>query len=386
MAWPDNTTLIDDFNRASLGANWTTGSFDGCSSLSIISSTLLGGASAWPGGYYSAASYGPDCNWYVDISTLAQPTVLFIRCDGANTPDGYYFNGQLGSNNCNITRYDAGSGTQLGASFTITGTPTKFGVSAVGSSISAYAYVSGAWQTVLASRTDTTYTAAGYFALEMADNTGRLDNLSGGTISSGYTLTADHVHFTETGRAANLLFGHHLDSDHVHFTHTGYAANLLFGRHLDAAYATFTHTGQAANLLFKRILGADHAHYTLTGQDTGLLKMGMKVVADFGAFVLSGQAANLLYKRIMPADHVHFTLTGRDASTLFGRHLDAAYTTFTLVGQAATLTTTSLAAYVMTAARAVFSATGYAANLIYSNAKKAGDMTAILFMMHRHRH
>ncbi len=193
MAWPDVTTVIDNFNRASLGANWTTGSWYGDSALSIISSTLLGCASDWGGGYYSATSYGPDVDLIVDVSTITsgQPIGLFGRLDASNTPSGYKFMA-YGAGSY-IARVDAGSDTQLGLTFTCTPVAgDKLGLEIIGgtgNNITAHLYHSAAWSAP-ATRSDGTYTGAGYFGLEIGKLDDRLDNLSGGTISSGIAITA----------------------------------------------------------------------------------------------------------------------------------------------------------------------------------------------------
>lgn len=189
MAWPDITTLIDDFNRASLGASWTTGSWFGDSSLSIISSTLLGGASAWPGGFYNGATYGPDLDLIIDLPTIGGAMSVFARLDNSNSPSGY----QLHDNN-GLYRLDTGTATLLGLGFDLgPNDGDKIGLEIIGDTLSARKYTGGAWG-VATSRTDATYSAAGYFGVEIGTNAGRMDNLSGGTIGAAFYT----INITET--------------------------------------------------------------------------------------------------------------------------------------------------------------------------------------------
>lgn len=188
-AFPTVTTLIDDFNRAAIGATWTTGSFYGDAAVSINASTTLTGVS-FAGGYKNDADYGPDLDDMIDISTASntagdQPNLLFRLANG-NSPNGYGFCTNVGASTVTgrIIRIAAGSNTQLGATFTITALASghKIGANMTGSVINAYQYTGGAWGASLANRSDITYTAAGKIGVEI--QTGLLDNLSGGTISA----------------------------------------------------------------------------------------------------------------------------------------------------------------------------------------------------------
>lgn len=200
-AWPDTTTLIDDFNRASLGANWTTGAgtWFGDTALSIISSTLLGCASAWGGGYYNAATYGPDIDLIFDYSTAGNGFIgLAARVQTGDPRDFYFYHTRPGESSGSpqtyIARVDNDTETQLGATFlTEYSSGNKAGFEIIGTSnnLKAYKYSGGAWGSALATRSDSTYTTAGYFACQIESTSDRLDNLSGGTVGGGGTTYND---------------------------------------------------------------------------------------------------------------------------------------------------------------------------------------------------
>lgn len=194
MSFPTVSTVVDNFNRAAIGATWTTGSFYGDAAVSISASTVLTGAS-FAGGYKNDATYGPDLDGMIDISTADnthgdQPNLLF-RLTNGNSPNGYGFCTNVGASTVTgrIIRIDGGANTQLGATFAITALASghKIGANMTGSVINAYQFTSGAWGASLANRSDSTYTTAGNFGVEV--QTGLLDNLAGGTISSSIDRT-----------------------------------------------------------------------------------------------------------------------------------------------------------------------------------------------------
>lgn len=128
-----------------------------------------------------------------------------------------------------------------------------------------------------------------------------------------YTLTADVGTFTETGQAANLLYGRKLTSDVGTFALAGQAASLLYARLLAADVGAFTLAGQAAGLLKGKTLTADVGTFALTGQDVAFRK-GYALTASTGVFTESGQAADLRTTKILSAAHGSFTLSGQDAT------------------------------------------------------------------------
>ena len=184
--------LLDDFNRASLGSNWTTGFFGDSTpviSASQLQAPTLGG---WSGARWNVSTYGADCEVY--ITAVDQPGTsrsLWLRVGGTDAnPNGY----QVIFDNtafCKVQSVSAGSATKLGADFTITGyaANSKVGFEASGNTLTVYHMASSAsvWSSVT-SRTDSTWTGAGYLAWEGFEP-GLNDNFSGGNILNAYTET-----------------------------------------------------------------------------------------------------------------------------------------------------------------------------------------------------
>jgi hypothetical protein len=192
MAFPTNATVIDNFNRAAIGANWTTGSFFGDGALAIISSIKLGSAGgSFPGGYYNASAYGPDTEVYADIvESGGEEIALFLRCSADNSPvSAYIYKGNMGTSLSYIARIDSGSETVLGAKFTRQyANGDKIGFEAIGSTLAAYIYTAGAWAQIT-TRSDGTHTGANRVAVELQNVNATIDNLSGGTVvAAGGTI------------------------------------------------------------------------------------------------------------------------------------------------------------------------------------------------------
>lgn len=180
--------VIDNFNRGSLGTNWTTllGTID------IVSSTVLGCSSAPGIGEYNVTTYGADSECYFTITTvpgtdqyvsaLARMTTLSIA-----TTDGYMVRvyKRTTTDEWEIHRIDNATATQLGATMTQEfAANDSVGIEVAGTTITAYFKTGGSWSAV-GNRTDATYGAAGYLGAIFGDTTGRVDDFSGGTIGAG---------------------------------------------------------------------------------------------------------------------------------------------------------------------------------------------------------
>jgi hypothetical protein len=187
------TSVIDDFNRASLGGNWSEMT-DADGPLAIYSSTILGGAPAtnYCGSYWNVATYGPDCEAYITYTgagLTGEYFGLWIRAQGpgAANIDGY-----------KVTYSDVGGGslslikvTNFTTEVTLdslAAVPTsghKIGIQAVGDLITGWRDTGGGWTQIL-DATDSTYAGAGHIVIDLFDigsDTARLDNFGGGTIS-----------------------------------------------------------------------------------------------------------------------------------------------------------------------------------------------------------
>lgn len=205
MAFP-TTSVLDNFNRADnadLGANWTTPVLSGDSNIRITSNQAgyHVADAAFRDEYWNVETFGPDCETFCTVSDkqstndrLIWYTFLRVVDPGLSTVDGYYFEMVLRSGNDDggIYRLDNGAFTQLGA--TITQEITQgdgLGLEAIGSTIQAYRRSAGSWSS-LASRTDSTYTAAGNVGIGVhGDDTGvvAIDDWGGGTVVS--TISAN---------------------------------------------------------------------------------------------------------------------------------------------------------------------------------------------------
>jgi hypothetical protein len=181
------TSILDNFNRADsnpLNGSWTN-SWYGDGNWKLASNSIVGAVGNFVGARYNAATYGPDCEVYVSIPT-ADPSDfrMFLRVTGPDaTPTGYCF--ETSSNVGSISEVNAGSRTQLGVTFGCTlSNGDKLGFRAIGSSLTAWQYTSGSWS-LLATRTDSTHTGAGYLAFEDAYNLQVLDDFGGGTVVNG---------------------------------------------------------------------------------------------------------------------------------------------------------------------------------------------------------
>ena len=188
MPFP-TTGLIDDFNRANdstLGANWTADPLTrGLASCSITSNEASG---VIDDDWYNAATYGPDCEAYVDLSVVAANVEIFLRVlnpGSADACDGYslFIDTGASPDAWMIKRTDNDVQTTLGASVNQNiANGEKFGIEAIGSTIKGYHYTAGAWSEKI-SRTDATYNSAGSLAMFIGNSSAaRMDNFSGGTV------------------------------------------------------------------------------------------------------------------------------------------------------------------------------------------------------------
>lgn len=185
MAFP-TTSVLDDFNRADTGpppsTSWTSNLVVG-DTLQVISNQL--GASAAGDAYWNVATYGPDSEIYVAVPVL--PTSgfrLFIRVaqPGETTVDAYSIDFFPTITEIRFQRWADGAPTQLGASISYAlNANDRTGFEALGSDLTYYRDTGGGFAAV-DSRSDSTYSSAGYIGIRLQDTTERLDNFGGGTV------------------------------------------------------------------------------------------------------------------------------------------------------------------------------------------------------------
>lgn len=187
MAFP-TTSLLDDFNRASLGAGWTL-----LFGTLSISSNQLAGQSGGAIGYYNVAQYGADCENYCTLPATpgtGGTTYLYARLKDMNiaTVDGYSLTivfSDSGNETIRLERIDNGAATVL-ATTTDYGVPdgSRIGLEIIGSTIKGYLDTGSGWSEIL-SASDGTYSAAGYLGVGIVSSSARMDNFSGGTVVGG---------------------------------------------------------------------------------------------------------------------------------------------------------------------------------------------------------
>lgn len=191
MAFP-STAILDSGVRANESpiTGWTD-SPDGTAygGMRIVSNKIATiTTDGW--NYWNAATYGPDCEVYTTVDTLPGGTgTVTVDCRlvsiGTASLDGYTLEIRPDLSVLRFYRIDNNSNTKLGADFSQAfAAGDSFGIEAVGSTFTIY-YRSGAgaW-TSLGTRSDATYSAAGYLASYISNTTARMSNFGGGTIAA----------------------------------------------------------------------------------------------------------------------------------------------------------------------------------------------------------
>jgi hypothetical protein len=225
MAFP-TTPVLEDFatandplsNSASWGAKWIGAAvFSELRAVSGEARRAIGETDWWCSSYWDASTFGPDTEVYATVSTLVSTRSYAvgarITTPGLSTTDGYLFQ-RTQVPDWRVYRMDDDSWTQLGATESSATYPLasgdKMGLEVIGSTIRGLRYASGAWSQV-ASRTDSTYTGAGYIgaAIGAGDSaTAAIDDFGGGTIQQLIALglaTRSHTAFPFLLRVLVLL-------------------------------------------------------------------------------------------------------------------------------------------------------------------------------------
>ena len=209
MAFPESSVvLLDNFNRAEGFVQEGAGSTiwenkqiasSGAGQLKTVGEKLAVAAASVNS--ISLNNFGPDLQGFVEVTTLPSTSegYFFIACrinePSTATWDGYGFifiRGAGGWTN-QVRRYTNAASTVLGANNTTTfAVGDSMGWSLEGKVLKLWRKPSGgAWEE-LASREDTTYTAAGKFGVELGDTTGRYDNLNMGTLVASAAAFVPH--------------------------------------------------------------------------------------------------------------------------------------------------------------------------------------------------
>ncbi len=200
MAFP-TTGILDTFTGADenpIVTNWTVKIRPTDDNLKRLSNTLQNEFQGGIGsGWYDISTYGPDSEVWATVTTKG-PTNgdqirLYLRLVdvGLSTVDGYearLVSVDAGTDAVRIFRLDNGSSSQLGVDISQEFTDGDgFGFEAIGSTLAVYRKSAGVW-TLLDTRTDSTYTAAGYLGVQFTQSgvgSPVLDDFGGGTVVVG---------------------------------------------------------------------------------------------------------------------------------------------------------------------------------------------------------
>lgn len=306
MAFPDNSTVLDNFNRANgdLGANWTTG-VDGSANALTINTNAARATSTgtFCSGYWNAATFGADVSFYIvgnnNWGSGGSKGWVYGRLQSTGTSgvDGYAAEvTSLGTWEIRLYRIDNNVYTQLGSTGTGSGNFTSgdaVGLECLGSAIKAYSREGGTW-TQEASATDSTYTAAGHtgLGLNVSGSTHAITDIVGGTVggtitgTSAITLTAPTVSAsgaeTISGTAAITLTPSTVAASGVE-TMTGTAAVALPAVTVAATGDVVTVLGAGA-ITLPAVTSAASGAVTIAGSAAVTLA---KVAADAGGTVLN---------------------------------------------------------------------------------------------------
>jgi len=191
MGFPSTAVLTTfaggDENPLSEGGNWPANvDTDNDGDLQLISNQAAAATDAGSSMYWNA-TFGPDteahCNFTASNDSQSARVYLRLADAGTTTPDGYmalfFYNAALKL--LQFWRLDNGTLTQLGSNATISLTlGDQIGARIIGSTFEAFRN-----GTSLATRTDTTYTAAGPIGLGANHTSVTMDSFGGGTALQG---------------------------------------------------------------------------------------------------------------------------------------------------------------------------------------------------------
>jgi hypothetical protein len=197
MAFPYGVLLLDDFNRATLGPNWSQmGGWP--NPADVAASTKFTGNASYGGSYYNASTFGPDCAGYVTVDNVVnEEFYIYFRLQSPSTTgiDGYMLRILTNAGTPHpwalfritdnaTTKIDVGSATQT----IVDG--CKLGFEASGASIKGHYYDGASWANIV-SATDATYGAAGNVGIGLSTAVTHLDDLYVGTVASETRPYAD---------------------------------------------------------------------------------------------------------------------------------------------------------------------------------------------------
>ncbi len=191
MAFP-TLGLLDSFTRSdenpvSGGPGWAGPIWTGEPQLKLVSNQVLPVSGGF-GNSYLTTPLGPDLECYFTLtSALAagERVIIYFRST-VGSPNGYriQFRNNAGDHVVIIDKDTVQIGATIDPADTFS-SGDKFGVEVIGNTFTAYYKDgAGAW-TNLGSRTDSTYTIAGYVGIAITGAAVTIDDVGGGTLGGG---------------------------------------------------------------------------------------------------------------------------------------------------------------------------------------------------------
>jgi hypothetical protein len=192
VAKPPTSQVRDNFNRTTgIGSNWTAIGGNSFGLMSISSNTAVDPSAptkyAW--NYWNPASFGPDVEAYVTVSSYAGGVIRIgarVTPGTSNSGSGYYVSISA-TGTWSIIRIDNGVVATLASTPANAPQPLasgdKIAIRIVGSVVTALHYTSSGWVQVLSYDTSldsTRYTGAGRVAFEFLN--GAFDDFGAGSI------------------------------------------------------------------------------------------------------------------------------------------------------------------------------------------------------------
>src|SRR5581483_11436202 len=311
------TPVLDNFNRANgpVGANWTVIKSGSFASMNVSGSAAVNANSAqFAWNYWNAASFGPDVEAYVTVTSYGSSDVIRI---GARVIVGTSYSGYFvaiaANGTWSILRIDNASVTTLATGIVDPLTSgDQIAIRIVGSVITALHGTSTGWRQILSYDTshDTTrYTTAGRLALEFRYST--LDGFGGGTLGQQPANTATP---TITGQ-----------------TTVGQTLTATTGTWTGNPTPTYSFQGKRCDTTGNNctpITGATQANYTLTSADAGTTLIVTVTATNTAGTANANPAATTLVTQpaSAPANTAPPTITGQ---TPVGQTLTATTGTWT---------------------------------------------------------
>jgi hypothetical protein len=178
------TAVLDNFNRAGPdpGANWSS-LFSSEPKFTLSGNQAVGPASSYAAAAWNAASFGPNVEVYATMSSDVGVNLFARISNPGGALSGYSVEFHPNLSAVYIYRitngaYSGALGGKITASFA---RGARVGMQVNGSTISAWINTGSGWQNI-GSRTDSTYSQAGYIGAELYGGTNRsFDDFGGGT-------------------------------------------------------------------------------------------------------------------------------------------------------------------------------------------------------------